>query len=240
MSTQNPNALALRTVDEARSLAETISKSTLIPAQLVGKSADVLVQILAGRELGLEPMTAIRSIHIINGKPTLAADAMMGLVLSSGLAEYFVQTEATASSVTFETKRKGAPVAQRVTWTLEDAKRAGVTGNPTWNKYPRQMLAARCKSELARSAYPDVLAGVYDPDELAVPVRQPAPASVPVPEAEDAEVVPESGLAAEIAAANDLDALQAVASKVKASGVTGDERRQLLAAYTARRAELAA
>lgn len=240
--TANQNALAIRTVDEARSLAETIAKSSLLPAALVGKSADVLVQILAGRELGLEPMTAIRSIHIINGKPTLAADAMVGLVLGSGLAEYFAQTDASATSVTYETKRRGSPVAQRVTWTMDDARRAGVTGNPTWAKYPRQMLAARCKSELARSAYPDVLAGVYDPDELSVPVRQPEPVAPPAPvEAEDAQVVtPADDLGAAIAAATTMEELQAVAARVRLSGVSGDARRELLAAYGARKQELAA
>ena len=33
-------------------------------------------------------------------------------------------------------------------------------------KMPKQMLRARAKSELARLEYPDLLAGLYTPEEL--------------------------------------------------------------------------
>lgn len=171
------NALAIipRSIPEVTSLAEVLAKSTLLPEALRGKVPDVIVSILAGQELGLAPMAALRGVHVINGKPVIAADTMVGLVLSSGLCEYFIDVERTATSVTCETKRKGSPVAQKCTWTIEDAKRAGLNAKDTWRLYPRAMLASRARAELARSAYPDVLAGVYDPDELGVEVRPTIP-----------------------------------------------------------------
>ncbi len=230
----NDKALAIipRTVAEVQTLSELISKSVLLPDALRGKSADVIVSILAGAELGLAPLASIRGVHVIKGKPVLAADTMMGIVLGSGLAEYFSQVETSATSVTFETKRKGSPHAQRCTWTMEDAKRAGVDSNNTWRLYPRQMLAARAKAELARSAYPDVLAGCYDPDEVAIeaierPVRNDN-------ETADAEIIaPE--LAA-IAQAETIEQLNGLAKSLAALPAGSKEIART--AWKARQADL--
>jgi hypothetical protein len=183
-------AIVPRTFVDIQTMAETFSKSALLPDALKGKVPDLVFQIMAGAELGLAPVASIRGIHIIQGKPTLASDTMMALCLSSGLCEYFTQIEATATSVTFETKRKGSPHPQRCTWTMEDAKRAALHQKDTWRAHPRQMLASRAKAELARSAYPDVLAGCFDPDEIAVPARPVDHVKADVQDAEFVEVAP--------------------------------------------------
>ena len=70
------------------------------------------------------------------------------------------------------TKRKDAPEPQRLSYTIEQAEQADLlkpsrSGKLTaWQKMPKQMLCARCKSELARLEYPDLLAGLYTPEEL--------------------------------------------------------------------------
>ena len=70
------------------------------------------------------------------------------------------------------TKRKGDPDPISLSYTIDQAEQAGLlkptrSGKPSnWQKMPRQMLRARAKSELARLVYPDLLAGLYTPDEL--------------------------------------------------------------------------
>lgn len=168
------NALTIvpRSLPEVETLAETLAKSTLLPDALKGKAPDIVVSILAGAELGLSPMAAIRGVHVVQGKPLLSADTMVGLVLASGLCEYFMCVEESDASVTYETKRKNAPKAQRCTWSLDDSKRAAIHTKDNHRLFPRQMMKARCKAILARDAYPDVLAGVYDTSEVdqAVPL----------------------------------------------------------------------
>ncbi len=191
MSDSKALAIVPKSLTEVSSLADTLAKSTLLPEALRGKQADIVVSILAGQELGLAPMAAIRGVHVVQGKPLLSADTMVGLVLASGLCEYFICVEETDASVTYETKRKGAPKPQRCTWTVEDTKRAGLQTKDNWRTHTRQMMKARCKSILARDAYPDVLAGVYDPNaEPEVFDRQPSrPRNT---DAVDAEIVSES------------------------------------------------
>jgi hypothetical protein len=189
MTTDKALAIIPRTVEEVGSLAARFAKSALLPPDLRGKEADVFVTIMAGAELGLPPMAALRGIFIVKGRPVLSADAMVGVVLGRGVAKYFSCVEEIPTTVTYETHREGAPHPQRCTWTLDDAKRAGLDGD-NWRKYPRAMLKARCKAALARDVYPDVLAGCYDEDE----VREFAPPSRNgggVPDAIDAEVVAE-------------------------------------------------
>ena len=61
----------------------------------------------------------------------------------------------------------------RLCYTIEDAEKAGLLKPPRqgkqggpWHTIPRQMLRHRAKSELARLEYPDLLAGLYTPEEL--------------------------------------------------------------------------
>lgn len=206
MSNDKAIAIIPRTVDEVRSLAATFSKSALLPEALRGKEADVFVSIMAGAELGLPPMAALRGVHVVKGKPVLSADTMVGIVLGSGLAEYFACIDETAQAVTYETKRKGSPHSQVCTWTLDDAQQAGLNGE-NWKKYPRAMLKARCKAMLARDVYPDALAGCYDEDEARSFANDPPPPAMRPPprdEVQDAEVVSETNAEPDILADIDI------------------------------------
>jgi hypothetical protein len=111
-------------------------------------------------------MQALRNIHIIEGRTTLSADFMAGLVMASPLCAYLRPVELTATCATYETMRHGWDAALRVSFTIEDAQRAGLTGKGNWKTYPQAMLKARCLTSIARAAYPDLVMGLYDPDEV--------------------------------------------------------------------------
>ena len=154
-----------RSMSDATRLAWSMNKSHMFSAY--GSGEAVLSTILVGRELGLPSMASLRSIHNIKNKHSLSADLMVGLVLKSGMADYFRMVESTDSVATFETKRKGDTEPTRLSFTIEQAQQADlVKPNGNWHKYRPQMLRARAKSELARLVYPDLLAGLYTPEEL--------------------------------------------------------------------------
>lgn len=160
-----------RSMNDAVRLAQRMFDSRMFSAY--GTPQGVLATVLLGRELGMPAMASLRSVHIIEGKHSLSADLMVALVLKSGLAEYFQMLESTDHECSFETKRKGNPRVKKLCYTIEDAEKAGLLKPPRpgkqagpWHKIPKLMLRARCKSELARLEYPDLLAGLYTPEEL--------------------------------------------------------------------------
>lgn len=147
-------------------LAKTLSVSALIPAALHNKTPDVLAVMLTGQELGLGPMQSLRAIQIIKGKPTLSADLMGALCRQRrDICEYIKLVESTALVARYETKRAGDPSPTPMSFTIEQAKTAGLTGD-NWQKYPAAMLRARALSALCRAVYPDLILGLYDPEEL--------------------------------------------------------------------------
>ena len=182
--------LELRGMDDVERLARTAVASGLVQ---VRRPEEAVVLLLTGRELGLSPMQSLRGIYVVSGRPVLSADLMVAVVRRSGLCASWRTVESTAEACTIETQRAGEEHPTRKTWTMADAKRAQVTGKGTWSQYPAQMLRHRCAADLAREVYPDVLMGLYDPDELAgvepvrveasAPVRDDAPAQLAAPDA---------------------------------------------------------
>jgi 5'-3' exonuclease len=154
-----------RSMREARLLAGDMYASRMFSAY--GTPQAVLSTMMVGRELGLPAMASLRSIHNIEGKHALAASLMVALVLKSGLAEYFEPVSFSETEATFETHRKGARKPVVLTHTIEMATVAGlVKPNSNWVKVPTDMLVARAQARLCRMVYPDLLAGLYTPDEL--------------------------------------------------------------------------
>jgi hypothetical protein len=139
-------------------LAGKVAQTEFVPDAMRGKPAVVAAAILYGRELGLEPMTSLRSVNIIKGRPALTAEAMRAMVLAAGHDIRF--QEMTSARCVIVGRRKGQDDTTTVTFTMDDAKKMGVGGGQQYAKMPRQMLAARATSELCRLIFADVIGGL--------------------------------------------------------------------------------
>lgn len=155
---------ALVKVDALAGLAREFAKSALMPMALRKRPEDILVTLQTGAELGLQPMQSIRGIHVINGKASLSADLMAALCKRSNVCEYLVLVESSAQKATYKAKRAGDPEATTLSFTIEEAKAAGLTSNPTYQKYPAAMLRARALAAICRAVFPDLCLGLYDSD----------------------------------------------------------------------------
>ena len=155
-------ALQPRDFRELVQFAETIAGTSFAPTS---KAAEIVAMIANGRELGLTAMQSLKAFHNIQGKPSMAADAMVAVIRASGLCEKWDVMESTPARAVIVTRRAGSNRDVEKVWTAEDAKRAQLS-TPMWAKYPAQMLRHRCAADLARQEYPDVLLGVYTPDEI--------------------------------------------------------------------------
>jgi hypothetical protein len=146
--------------DQTKLMAEAIAKSKLFGIQTAEQA--LALGLLCQAE-GRHPAEAARDYHIINGKPSLKSEAMLARFQQAGGRVEWHDYTHEAVSGTF-THPQGNSL--KVSWTIKDSERAGLTANPIWKKYPRQMLKARCISEAIRAIYPGVLSGLYAPEEL--------------------------------------------------------------------------
>jgi 5'-3' exonuclease len=150
--------------NELRSLANVLKDSGHYNGFM--NAQGIAAAIMAGRELGLGAVASLSSIHIIKGKPTMAPQGMLALIMGSGKAEYFDCVETTVHKAVFVTKRVGSKNETRLEFTIQQAQQMALTGKDNWKKQPDVMLRWRCVAALARLVYPDVVLGVYSEDEM--------------------------------------------------------------------------
>ena len=174
------------TAVEAWKMANALHNSRLF-ANFANPEA-IFAVLLRGRSLGLDAVTSLSNFHVIEGKPTMHAALIVGLILKSGKAEYFELVETTDERAVWATRRKGATREVTMSWDVRDALNAGLlvgtpenatgvskSGKPSnWDKYRRTMFRWRGAVELGRAVYPDVTAGLYTPDEIGDGIYDPA------------------------------------------------------------------
>ena len=148
-------------------LAEYIAATEFVPKAYRDQPAAVAAAILAGREMGIGPMTALQHLYVVEGRPAMSAQLMRALVMAAG--HTFRVVESTSARCTVVGRRRGETVDREpVTWSGDEVRRAGLAGRGQWQKYPRQMLLARATAELCRAVFPDVLGGMaYAVEEAA-------------------------------------------------------------------------
>lgn len=165
------HGLIPQTLDEALKMATIMSKSNIVPRELVGRPEAIFVALSFGMEIGLPPMQAVQSIMIVNGRPTIWGDAALALAQGSNLID---KVEEDAPDVAAKngtgrckvTLKNGMIVERR--FSIEDAKRAKLMdkGGP-WLTYPGRMLQMRARAWALRDSVPQVLKGIQMREEVA-------------------------------------------------------------------------
>lgn len=148
---------------ELEHIAQILGKSDIVPKDLVGKPANILLAMMFGNEIGLTPAQSLQSVMIVNGRPSLWGDAVMGLVESSGLQDAWTDKYDPAIEGgiwAFTTKRRGRDPVTR-TFSMKDAIAAKLDKKPgPWQEYTKRMLFNRARAFALRDVYPDVLKGI--------------------------------------------------------------------------------
>jgi len=163
-------AVAIREINPAAPVAwdqemlgaQYLLKSGLCPAALKTPEA-VLFVILAGRDLGLSPVAALRGLTIIQGKIEVSADLQLGLFHRAGGKSQWEELSDSRAAVKLSAPWLTAPHTS--SFSMEDAKRAGLI-NDTWKKYPKAMLRSRAITQGLKDVGFDATAGTYAPGEI--------------------------------------------------------------------------
>ncbi|MFI1889871.1 hypothetical protein [Streptomyces jumonjinensis] len=149
---------------QASIVAQSLAKTSFAGAYR-GKPDEITAAILTGQELGLQPMTALKSIDVIQGQPALRAHAMRGILQARGHEIEVV--ESTDTHCIMRGRRKGAESWQQVVWDIPRARLLGLLGKDQWKKQPKTMLVARATGEICRLVASDALHGMpYVAEEL--------------------------------------------------------------------------
>ena len=151
--------------EAAYAVATKLVQTSFVPKQFKSNPVEATAAILAGAEVGLNPMASLNAFDIIEGKAAPSALALRGIVQSQG--HEIVVIESTEARCIVKGRRRGSHEWSQITWTLDRAKKLGLTNKYNWQNQPTAMLLARATSEIARLIGADAILGIgYTIEEL--------------------------------------------------------------------------
>lgn len=161
---------APKSTAEAMELAKTLASSQLIPKAFQQRPGDVFVAMMWSHSLGIPIVQGLQGIAVINGKPSLYGDALLAVCMGSGqMADIEETVTGSADNLTATCKvtRRGKPTPVVSTFSIADARAAGLLGKPgPWKQYTSRMLKMRARAFALRDAFPDVLSGIASAEEM--------------------------------------------------------------------------
>ena len=173
----------------ATQLGEWICRSGMFGADRPEQGNLLALQCIVERK---PPLELAKHYHVIQGRLSLRADAMLALYRERGGKVVWKQFDAAGARAQWIYDGNDIELA----YTADDAKAAGflpARGGSGWAKFPAEMMRARLISKAVRMLCPEVVTGTYTPEEIA-DFAQPSPvqvlASQPQAKAVNVEVVP--------------------------------------------------
>lgn len=133
----------------------------------VADVSQACVKIMAGREMGFSPIASLMHTYFINGK--LAYEGVLLASAAKRRGYTFTPVRWTGDICEIRFSGPGLGDGAVTSFSMEEAKAAGLATKDNWRKHPKMMLWWRCISQGVRAFCPDVFgagpAG-YTPDEL--------------------------------------------------------------------------
>lgn len=144
-----------------------LAPSTILPTAYRGNAANAFVAAETGAALGLEPLQALASIAVINGRATLSSHLMAAVIRSAGHTLRIVENNPESVTATL-IRADDKNFKFEVTWDKDKATKVGLWGQKgPWSQYPTQMLRARAITEVARQGASEALMGmIYAPEDF--------------------------------------------------------------------------
>lgn len=237
-TTEAPDVSMGMTFDGMVAMGDKLVRTGFLP-QAIKNGAQAAAIILAGRELGMPMMRALRSVKLVLGNVSESADSQLARFKSDGGHAKFM--ELTAQRAVLWLRHPNGD-EHTETWDENDRKAAGLAGG-MHSKYAKAMNRSRAITAGLKSIGWEGSAGAYDPDEAAefappTVVHMPSAAHPdPIVEPEP-EAVPQQSARAvlDTIAALRHETLDAFATWIagKIGGYTDAEQKQIRGAYSAK------
>lgn len=159
-------SLVPHSLSEALALSQQMASAKLVPAALQKSPGDCLLVIEQAMRWGMSPFAAAQEVSVIQGKLMYSGKIVAAAVQSAGILsgrlayDYSGEGEERAVTVSGTLRGETEPRSVKVAW--KDA----VTQNGIWKKQPDQQLAYHGARVWARRHVPEVMLGVYSPEEM--------------------------------------------------------------------------
>ena len=175
-------------LEAVKELGSWIARSGVFNCQKDEQGNMIALECLATRKT---PFDFKREFHLVNGSLTMRSDAMLAGYRTRGGKVIWKQFDSTAAIGIWKYDGNECEIG----FTTEDAKIAGLLPakpGSGWAKDPSAMLRARCISKAIRMLAPEVVAGLYSPEEAADFSATPSAPAQPTPTRQTVNVTPES------------------------------------------------
>lgn len=148
-------------------MAEVFIKSRMLPSSIQTPEQAILIMV-KGQELGLQPLQALNGINVIQGKPAVSPQLMLSLINRSGKLED-IKFEIGADFVSCTMKRWDR-TEHTERFGNREAMNMQLSSKENYKKQPLVMYKWRAVAACARVVFPDVIDGLYTPDEMGADV----------------------------------------------------------------------
>lgn len=168
LSKEDYSQMAVGAIDnmlQVRVIASFLAESKFLPQSLRKDPATAITLVITAKQMGL-PITALSEVCEVNGKISFWGRTKAGILFRDARCEYVIPVQKTEKVCTLKAKRKNWPEAVEVTYTIEQAGKAGLTGKDTWKKYPADMLYYRALSRVINEVFPDVIQGIATAEDI--------------------------------------------------------------------------
>lgn len=155
--------------NRAVKMAGTLAKSKIVPVHFQGKAEDIFAVILAGSEMGMQPMQSLNAFVMIQGQTAMKAQAQLAVVRSKLPNAYIkieVDEQKLIAKCTCARSKDDIENSYTATWDMSKATKMGLAGKQNYINQPLTMLRWRAITEALRAMFSDILLGFHAPEEL--------------------------------------------------------------------------
>lgn len=157
-----PQALSEEWWENNDRTANRLANISWIPEVYRRKPAEIAAAGVALAVIGkdLTPMT-LKLVYVVNGTVDFMVDLITAQVHAHGHEMWVEESDETHATVAGQ--RRGSNRVHRVTFTIEQARDAGLVGKDVWKRYVNDMLVARAAKRCAKRVCPEALLSMPPP-----------------------------------------------------------------------------
>ncbi len=128
----------------------------------------VFAVVETAKSLGVDPRQALGGgLYYVRGKVEMSA-RMMNALIRSRRHSVTRDKKSDDTICILHGKRSDNGDTWTESFSIQEAQKAGLTKNPVWQNFTRDMLFARALSRLARQLFPDIIGNCYVEGEISL------------------------------------------------------------------------